>query len=128
MNIPLFAAVLQHIHSFALKKILLEHAKLPAVRPPLPGCSCTIQQSYGLPCYHTIWERKCNGGVILLTDIHRHWYYDRPVVDTLESDTSLAVLRPVLNLVCVRGKGRPRGALNEVARVAKSSTRRHLSS
>ena len=72
LNIPLFTAVLQHVHSFALEKILLEYTKLLAVGPPSPGCKCTIQQSLGLPCYYIIWERKSNGGVILLSDIHRH--------------------------------------------------------
>ena len=36
VNIPLFAAVLQQVHGFALDKILLEKAKLPATGPPLP--------------------------------------------------------------------------------------------
>jgi hypothetical protein len=54
VNIPLFAAILQHVHGFALDKILLEYAKLPATGPPSHGCSCTIQKSHGLPCYHIL--------------------------------------------------------------------------
>jgi hypothetical protein len=29
-NIPLFAAILQHVHGYTLQKILLEKAKIPA--------------------------------------------------------------------------------------------------
>jgi len=125
INIPLFAAVLQHVHSFALEKILQEYTKLPARGPPLHGCTCTIQLSHGLPCYHTIWERKQHGGVILLEDIHRHWYYFRPVPNAVipATPTPDVVLAPV----AIRGKGRPRGALGGVVRVAESSTRRHPS-
>ena len=72
VNIPLFAAVLQQVHGFALDKILLEKAKLPATSPPLPGCSCTIQKAFGLLCYHTIWKRIQNKGVILLEDIYHY--------------------------------------------------------
>jgi hypothetical protein len=54
INTPLFATVLQYVHGFALDKILLEYAKLPTTGPPLYSCNCTIQQSHGLPCYHTI--------------------------------------------------------------------------
>jgi len=74
INIPLFTAVLQHVHSFALERILQEQAKLPAYRP-LPEadvCFCTIQYSHSLLCYHTIRELKDHSRVILLEDIHRH--------------------------------------------------------
>ena len=54
LNIPLFTAVLQYVHSFVLEKILLEYTKLLAVSPPAPSYECTIHQSLGLPCYHTI--------------------------------------------------------------------------
>jgi hypothetical protein len=124
LNIPLFAALLQHIHSFALQKILQENSKLPAnLVPPPSECTCTIQYTHGLPCYHTIWARKQNGGVILLGDIHRHWYYFRPKLDA----TTPAVTRPVLQPVAIRGKGRPRGALGGVVRIAALSTRRNPS-
>jgi hypothetical protein len=72
VNIPLFAAVLQEVYGYALDKILLEKAKLPATGLPLAGCSCTIQKAFGLPCYYTIWKRIQNRGVILLKDIHHH--------------------------------------------------------
>lgn len=127
-NIPLFAAIFQHIHGYALEKILLEHAKLPLCRgPSTVDCNCSIQQSMGLPCFHTIWKRKQEGGVILLEDIHSHWYYDRPIQSTFLED----VITPpfsCLNPLRVKGKGRPRGALGGVSRVAESSTRRNPSS
>ena len=134
-NIPLFTAVLQQVHSLALKRILKEHSKLPATSPPLasPVCECTIQRSHSLPCYHTIWERISNGGVILLSDIHRHWHYERPILDVATSTSTTLPTppppsRPILNPVRLRGKGRPRGALGGVLRIAESSTRRLPSS
>src|SRR5579859_5502978 len=71
-NISLFAAILQQVNGNTLQKILTERAKLPVSRPPMADCTCTIQQSIGLPCFHTIWKRQREGGVILLEDIHPH--------------------------------------------------------
>ena len=127
INIPLFAATLQFVYGFALQKILQELAKLPAHGAPPPDCSCTIQASYGLPCYHTIWLRKGNGGVILLSDIHSHWHYTRPSPSPALANTPLAI-PSILQPVRIRGKGRPRGALGGVSRIAISSTQRHPSS
>jgi hypothetical protein len=97
VNIPIFAAVLQHVHGYALQKIIQEHAKLPTTGPPISNCSCTIQFSFGLPCYHTIWRRKINGGVILLDDIHRHWHYYRP---SSPHASSTAIPRHLILYVC----------------------------
>ncbi len=72
VNIPIFAVIKQHVHGFALNKMLVEHAKLLVNRPPYISCTYTTQQAFGLPYYYTIWERKRSGGVILLADIHRH--------------------------------------------------------
>jgi len=126
LNTPLFAAVLQHVHSFALQKVLQEYGKLPTKGPPPQECHCTIPYSHGLPCYHTIWERIQNGGVILLEDIHFHWHYFLPNSDATLTDVALPI-RPVLQPEVIQGKGRPRGALGGVSRIADSSTRRHPS-
>jgi hypothetical protein len=64
----------------------------------------------------------------LLGDIHCHWYYNRPISDALKPSVTLSTLRPVLNPVRIQGKGRPRGALSGVTRIAESSTRRYPSS
>ena len=53
VNVPLFAAVLKQVHGYVLESILKELKKLPA-KGPLPMCTCSIQQSIGLPCYHTL--------------------------------------------------------------------------
>ena len=128
-NITLFAALQQYIHSYALQKILQEHAKLPAKGVyPSSLCDCSIQQSIGLPCYHTIWQRKTiqGGGMIQLTDIHPHWYYSRPESMPF-GQSSISYPLPVLDPLPVRGKGRPRGALGLQSRVAPSNTRRNPS-
>ena len=67
-----------------------------------------------------------NRRVILLEDIHRHWYYHRPEPD-VPHPASVLALRPVLQPAVIRGKGRPRGALGGVSRITASSTTRHPS-
>ena len=124
VNIPFFAAVLKYIHGYALQKILQERRKLPARGSPPPSCTCSIQQSLGLPCYHTIWKRQQEGGVIQLEDIHPHWYIIRPEPGTPSGPTISHPL-PVLNPLPVQGRGRPRGALGGVVR--PTSTRREPS-
>jgi hypothetical protein len=132
LNRSLFADVLQHVHGYALQLILEERSKIPPLSTLLPRCDCTIQQSFGLPCYHRIWEREQNGGVILLDDIHRHCHYYRPIPNApLSNDSSTSsstIPQPILNPVRIRGKGRPRGAFGGVSRIAESSTRRYPSS
>jgi hypothetical protein len=118
VNVPLFAAVLKQVHSCALERILKELKKLPDTKPPPSSCTCSIQQSIGLPCYHTLYERKLSTGVVHLKDIHAHWHYSRPEPGTLSTPAL-----PVLNPLVVKGKGRPRGALG-TGRVAPTSTRR----
>ena len=78
----------------------------------------------GLPCYHTIWERRQEVSVIRLEDIHPHWYVTRPEPGTLSGQSILYPL-PVLNPLPVQGRGRPRGALGGVIR--PTSTRREPS-
>lgn len=121
VNVPLFAAILKQVHGYALLRILEELKKIPT-RGPLPMCTCSIQQSTGLPCYHTLYQRKLSTGVVHLEDIHAHWHYSRPEPGPL----SVPPL-PVLNPLVVRSKGRPHGALGTRGRVAPTSTRREPS-
>jgi hypothetical protein len=99
-NIPLFTAVLKHVHGYALQRILLEQAKLlargPPSGPPCPACGCSIQQSHSIPCCHLIWKRKQETGVIRLEDIHQHWYILRPELGA-SSDVAISHPLPVLN-------------------------------
>jgi hypothetical protein len=126
VNIPLFSAILQHIHAYALQLILKEKAKLPAQgKAPSPYCNCSIEESMGLPCYHKIWQRQQESGVIRLEDIHPHWYVIRPESGTYSGPTISHPL-PVLNPIPVQGRGRPRGALGRVVR--PTNTRRDPSS
>ncbi|CZT45255.1 uncharacterized protein RSE6_05549 [Rhynchosporium secalis] len=75
-------------------------------------------QAFGLPCFHTLWKRQQEGGSVLLSDIHHHWYYNRP--DSVYSAPPVPL--SLLNPLKVKGKGRPKGALG--GRVAPSNTRR----
>ena len=123
INIPLFTAILQKVHGYTLQKLAKEYTKLPKSGPPPSSCSCSIQQSIGLPCYHTIWKRKQEVSVILLEDIHPYWHITRPEPGALSGQSILYPL-PVLNPLPVRGRGRPRGALGGVIR--PTSTHREL--
>jgi hypothetical protein len=123
VNVPLFAAVLKQVHGYALQRILEEAKKLPArLGPPPASCTCSIQQSLGLPCYHTIWQRKLSSGVIYLEDIHPHWYFSRPEPGLEAISHPLPVLEPLV----MQGRGRPRGALG-TSQVAPTSTRQEPS-
>jgi hypothetical protein len=123
VNVPLFSAILQHVHTYALQLILKERAKLPTQgRAPSPYCNCSIEESMGLPCYHKIWKRQQESGAIQLEDIHPHRYITRP---ELGPNSRVSHPLPVLNPLPVQGRGRPRGALGGVVR--PTSTRREPS-
>ena len=66
----------------------------------------------GLPCSHTIYERKKASGVIRLEDIHPHWYFDHTICQDLDQTQ---VLEPLV----IQGKGRPKGALGGVSHKSK---------
>jgi len=103
------------VYDRALRLIIVESAKLHKAKElnlDLGPCNCTIKQSMGLPCFHTVYERLSNGGYILPTDIHPFWWYKRPEPGT--SSTFSVRTRPlVLNLAVVPGKGRLRGSKNK---------------
>jgi hypothetical protein len=99
---------------------LRSSARIPAPQYIFLAIAC--QQSIGLPCYYTLYERKLSTGVVHLKDIHTHWHYSRPEPGTLSTPAL-----PVLNPLVVKGKGRPLGALG-TGRVAPTSTRREPSS
>jgi hypothetical protein len=61
------------VYNRALHLILRQCAKLHKAKEEnthLRPCICTIKQSMGLPCFHTIHQRFVRGGYILLEDIH----------------------------------------------------------
>jgi hypothetical protein len=102
-NTPVLAALVGQVYAYALQKLLIELAKLPAEKkPPESTCTCVIQSSIGLPCYHTIWKRINVGGAILPEDIHPHWWHRRPDPSTFPAEYSLPLL--VLNPPVIRVK------------------------
>jgi hypothetical protein len=111
IQIPLLQQVISYVHAFALRKIVQQKARVQVVngapfQPPLP-CDCSTPIYMGIPCWHILFERLRAGGMVLLSDIHPHWYYDR-------GNAHLAVGRqiiPLLNPDIVKGKGRPKGVL-----------------
>jgi MULE transposase domain len=99
------------VYDQALQLIVKEVTKLnkaKSTNPILKDCTCIIQTSMGLPCFHTVSQRLEEGGYIMPEDIHPFWWYTRPEPGTY------AVLsvpkRLVLDPALVRGKGRPKGA------------------
>lgn len=109
IQIPLLAGVIGFVHAFALRKIILQKQRLTKEPPPLP-CDCGTPKYMGIPCWHILWKRLQGGGIVLLSDIHPHWYYDRR--DGIEPTVGRQVI-PLLNPDVVKGKGRPKGALGK---------------
>jgi hypothetical protein len=107
IQIPLLAQVIGFVHAFALRKIVAQKARIRLEAPPQP-CECGTQTYMGIPCWHILWERIQAGGMVLLSDIHPHWFYDRG--DGVELPIGRQVI-PLLNPDVVKGKGRPKGAL-----------------
>ncbi|KAI9655415.1 MAG: hypothetical protein M1829_000651 [Trizodia sp. TS-e1964] len=70
----------------------------------------------GLPCAHSIYERKHmqNGNALLLTDVDSHWYLENVELQVLPAE-------PLLDPQVARPRGRPSGSRN---RERSASTRR----
>jgi hypothetical protein len=99
------------VYDQALQLIVKEVGKLNKAKAEnliLPNCTCIIQSSMGLPCFHIVSQRLQESGYIKPKDIHPFWWYIRPEI----SSSSVFNLpeRLVLNPAIVRGKGRPKGA------------------
>ena len=87
LNKSYFHLIQRLVYDRALFLILAECAKLHKAKEQAQGaelglCNCTIKQSMGLPCFHTVNQRLSGGGYILPEDIHPFWYYERPKVST----------------------------------------------
>lgn len=105
IKIQFFHDVIGSVHAYALLKILDEKAKLPRKLTdalPLP-CNCSIEQSMGLPCFHTIHARQRNPGILPLSDIDPHWHYEREGGEQPHLGRRI-LLEPSI----VKGKGRPK--------------------
>jgi hypothetical protein len=119
VNVPLFAPVLKQVHGCTLVRSIEEFKKLPA-KGPLPMWTCSIQQSIGLSCYHTLYQRKLSTGVIHLKDIYAHWYYSRPEPGTL-STPALPVVRSLLLALQTSTRHSRNWRLSHLNRTSRSS-------
>lgn len=102
---------------------------LSSFADPLPPCTCTVTQSLEIPCFHTIRDRQNSPGLILITDIDPHWYYNRTLPLPISNQQSKQYL---LEPHKIKGKGRPKGAQNVGKQFhrrdeGESSTRRNPS-
>jgi hypothetical protein len=61
-----------------------------------------------------------------MEDIYPHWHLSRPEPRVVAEPAELYPL-PVLDPLIMRGRGRPRGALGGIVRVAPTNTRREPS-
>ena len=103
---PLFTAVINKIHPYALGKINEQLNKL--ARPQtLPVCSHTFCAVMGLPCAHKLFEIRNQHGYICLESIHGHWHYNRAITATIQDPP---MPPPILDPIAIQPRGRPRGA------------------
>lgn len=118
VNIPLFAELIGKVTPYALRKILVQYRRLSTL--PLPRCSTTFTSSMGMPCAHTIQDRRQRKEDIHLSDVHLHWHFVRP-----DPTAPVAVeLGPLLvhEPAVAKPKGRPPGSKNKL-KPASSTTR-----
>lgn len=111
IQITLLAGVIGYVHSFALRKIVAQKARIDPDQPPLLPCTCGTPTYMGIPCWHILWDRIQGGGMVLSSDIHAHWFYNRE--DGTEIPAGRQVIPLLNNPAVVKGKGRPKGALGK---------------
>jgi hypothetical protein len=92
-------------------------------RPPTPcGGSCPIITSMGLPCRHILVSHDSSDTPLQLTQFDEHWRWYQPSQTTNEAITNgphtaagpsppPGPPAPLLNPLVIRGKGRPKGAV-----------------
>lgn len=106
IQIPLLSGVLGYVYQYALRKIVSQKSRLSEHPPPLP-CRCGTPNYMGLPCFHKVYQRLQEEGIVLPEDIHDHWWYTR----TYGSRPNIGrQVLPLLNPDVVKRKGRPKGA------------------
>lgn len=124
LRLSIYFNLIGHITPHALKLIHTQYELVTANQTALPPCKHIFTQTTGLPCSHRIQDRmydEASGGIILLEDVHPHWWFNKPAVrnalqeeDTPPSDNN-ADMR-VRSPQVIRGKGRPQGSLGPLTR------------
>jgi hypothetical protein len=87
---------------------------LEIVEKPYKPCTSLFTRTTGLPCAHTVNDRKELGLGLVPTDFHEHWYWDRHRV---------ALRPPILDPLQVISRGRPR-TKTDTSKVTKIATAR----
>lgn len=93
---PLYIRVVGHVTNFALKRIHEQWVEMKkATGDPPTHCPsyCQYTTVWGLPCKHVLAQRLQYPGHLHLSDIHRHWYYDRDL-DIESLDNPATVIEP----------------------------------
>jgi hypothetical protein len=70
---PFYSALVGRVSHYALGKLWEQKHRLTGP-DPLLACTQTFTRSMGMPCTHQMRTRLQENGVLLLEDIHRHWY------------------------------------------------------
>lgn len=93
---------------FALRKIVVQEARVDPENPPLNPCTCGTLTYMGIPLWYILWERMQGGGMFFLTDTQAHQFYDGG--NRVEILVGRWVF-PRLNSAAVKDSGRPKMTL-----------------
>ena len=102
------------ISHFVITK-LQEQYKISDNNEELPLCTQVFRRTVGLPCRHDLKQRIYCRGRLRLSDIHRHWKFDKPEVtragplrhpDDFLIDLALRLQEPAV----YANAGHPRGS------------------
>jgi hypothetical protein len=103
VNIPLFAAILPHIHAYTLQKIREELVKIPAKAPPQPVCTYSIKASItvvikgGKPSWPTGTDSKLKMKGLMSMSLYQKMIGEK----TRSMDLTTLLLQSNLFLYCL---------------------------
>jgi hypothetical protein len=114
---PFYSALVGRISNYALGKLWEQKHRLTGPDILLP-CTQAFTKSMGMPCAHQMRTRLQENGVLLLEDIHRHWY--------LQLQPILVVEPLVLEPEVAQTRGRPATTVEPTCRPLNRASRGRL--